>query len=225
MPVKNLFEWKDGAGWLIFSGYPSTSPNVRPSVLERIQIDGGVAYVCMDGDMQATERVLEDFQEWGAPSGYVVDLLAEDDETLQQRLAEAGLIVLSSISLHPSLAYPYLLGAAIKGIEIAYQSGASLYVEGAAVSAFGKLFINKDNEIVHGFEWLKNSLLVASHPDLNGFERDMREILTTEPFIMQLKLGNDSAIGFSATGEFVLLGNREITISLGSMFGDSFKTT
>lgn len=225
MPVKNLFEWKDGGGWLIFSGYPSSSPSVRPSVLERIQIDGGVAYVCMDGDMQSTEQVLEDFQEWGAPAGYVVDLLAEDDETLQQRLAEAGLIVLSSTNLDPALAYSYLFGAALKGIEIAYQAGASIYLEGAVVSAFGKLFINQANETDQGFEWLKNALLVAHHPNLKEFEARMQGILALEPFIMQLKLGSDSAIGFSATGEFVLLGNREVTISLGSVFGDSFKTT
>ncbi|MFZ4826232.1 MAG: hypothetical protein ACOYLB_02650 [Phototrophicaceae bacterium] len=224
MPTKNLFEWKDGAGGLIFSGYPNASSSVRPTVLERVHSDGGVAYVCMDGDIQVTEQVLDDFQELGAPSGYVVDLLADDDDTLYQRLVEASLIVLSSTRLHPALSHAYLLGAAIKGLEVAYQGGASLYVEGGAVSAFGKLLATDHNEVIHGFDWLKNALLVATHPNLGDFEKDMRAILDTEPFIMHLKLGMDSAIAFAPSGEFSLMGNREITMSLGTVFGDAFKT-
>lgn len=225
MPIKNLFEWKDGAGGLIFSGYPNVSSSVRPTVLERVHAEGGIAYVCMDGDIHATEQVLEDFQELGAPSGYVVDLLADDDDTLYRRLVEAGLIVLSSPSLHPALSHAYLLGAALKGLEVAYEAGASLYVEGGAVSAFGKFLTTQDNEVVPGFDWLKNALLVATHPILSEFEKDMRAILDAEPFIMHLKLGMDSAIAFAPNGEFSLMGNREITMSLGSVFGDAFKTS
>ncbi|MGV2434724.1 MAG UNVERIFIED_CONTAM: hypothetical protein LVT10_07390 [Anaerolineae bacterium] len=117
MPIKNLFEWKDGAGGLIFSGYPNVSSSVRPTVLERVHADGGVAYVCMDGDIHATEQVLEDFQELGAPSGYVVDLLADDDDTLYRRSVEAGLIVLSSPSLHPALFPRLSIGSCPQGVR------------------------------------------------------------------------------------------------------------
>ncbi|MGV2434723.1 MAG UNVERIFIED_CONTAM: hypothetical protein LVT10_07385 [Anaerolineae bacterium] len=59
-----------------------------------------------------------------------------------------------------------------------------------AVSAFGKFLTTQDNEVVPGFDWLKNALLVATHPILSEFEKDMRAILRCRAIHHALEIGD-----------------------------------
>src|SRR5690606_13987307 len=92
MARNNVLRWQDGRGWLILSGGGADASDVRAQAIGRVSADGGVAYVSLSGAQ--AEKALADMEDLGAPSGYLVDVLTEDDETIQAKLSEAGLVVI-----------------------------------------------------------------------------------------------------------------------------------
>src|SRR5436853_7736374 len=97
MPQATVLNWIDGAGWLILSG--GKDDEVRGKALARVQADGGTVYLSLGGEspmvISPTERTMEDMEDLGARSGYIVDVMAEDDQTLTNMIGEAGIVVIS----------------------------------------------------------------------------------------------------------------------------------
>ncbi|MFN8448489.1 MAG: hypothetical protein U0521_07830 [Anaerolineae bacterium] len=87
MPTQTVLQWLDGRGWLVLSG--GGSDEICAQALGRVAADG-VACVSPSGDPDA---LLDDIADLGAPSGYLVDVFGEDDQTLRDKLAQAGMIV------------------------------------------------------------------------------------------------------------------------------------
>jgi len=97
MPAQTIFKWRDGRGWLTLAtgqGAAQEIDDIRARALQRTSADGGVAIVFLGDDPDAGERLLDDLEDLGAPTGYVVDVIAEDDATIRERLTDASVIVI-----------------------------------------------------------------------------------------------------------------------------------
>src|SRR5689334_570131 len=162
MPQANVLNWIDGEGWLILSS--GKDDEIRANALARVQADGGAVYLAIGGEspleISPTEHTMEDMNDLGARSGYIVDIMTEDDETLTEKIGEAGIVVISGGESVAELRSA-LLGAAIKGIREAYERGAVIFTEGYAAAVFGTWALLDSGKIASGLDWLKNALVVV----------------------------------------------------------------
>lgn len=215
MPQRSVFRWKDGRGWLVLAN--GTSAEVRGMALNRLAADGGIACVAIGQDSAVADVMLDDFADLGAPSGYVVDLQSEDDETLLNRLGEASLIALSGAG-EPSVARSELIGAAIDGIVQAYQNGAVILAEGSAATAFGLQLYDRDD--VAGFNWLEDAILLPGI-EVEGVEAFANNALQEYPDRLAIMIGDQSAMAFGGDGQIETWGLQQITLRLGAAFGQN----
>jgi hypothetical protein len=72
---------------------------------------------------------MDALRELGARTGYLVDILTEDDNTLARQLSEAGVIILGDGPRRDVLR-DALAGTALRSIEEAFDRGATLYAVG-----------------------------------------------------------------------------------------------
>jgi hypothetical protein len=212
MPSNNVFHWPDGRGWLVFSG--GVDDDIRATALGRTAADGGIAYVPMGGDLDSAERMLEDMLDLGAPSGYLVDVNSEDDATITAKLSDAGMVIIEAAD-DAVEARSVLLGAAIEGIQEAYQNGAIVLVEGASVMAFGAWIVANDGKLVVGLDWLEASLIA---PGVTSAAAWARDILLSQPLAFAVGIGVGSALALGPDGQVETWGSREVTVALGRNF-------
>lgn len=214
MPRNNIFEWPDGAGWLVLSGGADPESDIRAQVLTRLQADGPAVYLALSNGTDAAEAALDDMEDLGAPSGYLVDAAAEDDATLTEKLGEASLIVIEALPTGDD-ARSALVGAAIDGIEAAYQNGAVILAEGQSAMVFGAWVVLKHNGLKDGFEWLPSALI---GPGVTSAAVWARELLLTQPAAFAIGIGEGSALALGPEGQIELLGRGEVTVALGQLF-------
>jgi hypothetical protein len=214
MPAQNVFSWPEGRGWLILSGGVDADDEVRAQALGRAVADGGVAYVVLSSSAETAERVLEDMEELGAPSGYLVDVNAEDDRTLHDKLADAGMIVIESGASAVDVRSA-LRGAAIEGIQAAYENGAVVLAEGLSAMAFGAWVVRGDGGLEGGLEWLDGSLVAPGVTQTADWARGMLE---AQPSAFAVGIGLGSALALGPDGQVETWGKREITIALGPAY-------
>jgi hypothetical protein len=209
MPAQNVFRWLDGRGWLVLAGGGETG-DIRAQALGRASADGGLACISLKGD----PLLLDDLEDLGAPSGYLVDLNTEDDKTIHDRLAEAGIIVIDSA---PSVkeARSSLRGAAIEGIQQAFENGAVVLVEGVTAAAFGGWVLLSGGEVTEGLEWLENALVAPAIPDLATYARP---VLIAQPSAIAVGIGQGSALALGPDGEVETWGEKRVTIALGNAY-------
>ncbi len=215
MPQRSVFRWKEGRGWLVLASGAATE--VRGMALTRLAADGGIACVAVGQDSAVADVILDDFADLGAPSGYVVDLQSEDDETLLNRLGEASLIVLNGNSA-PSEARSELVGAAIEGIAQAYQNGAVILAEGSASVVFGLQLYDRDD--ITGFNWLEDAILLPGI-EVEGVEAFATNALQEYPDRLAIMIGDESAMAFGGDGQIEAWGLQQITLRLGAAFGQN----
>jgi hypothetical protein len=152
MPQNSVLNWPDGRGWLVLSGGHDTGGEIRAQALGRISADGGAAYVTLGANSTFGEQALADMDDLGAPTGYLVDVLLEDDETLRQKFGEASLVVIEE-GANASDLRSALLGAAIEGIRQAYENGAVILAEGSAAALFAAWLSLDSGNIISGLGW------------------------------------------------------------------------
>ena len=209
MPNRNVFHWMDGRGWLILSGGPDRAGELRALALERAAADGAVACISTTG-VEAGDRLLTDMQDLGAPSGYLVDVAAEDDETVRSRLAEAGMVIIEGEASAMAVR-SMLLGAAIEGIQRAYQNGAVILAEAASAVVFGEWVRQETGEVTRGLEWLKGALILRGA----DVAEPAKTALAGQPQAIAVGIGVGSALALGPDGEIELWGKKEITVLLG----------
>lgn len=218
MPEQNVFHWLDGRGWLVLSGridpQGADIGDIRSLILARSIADGGVACVALSGDVSAAERLLEDLEDLGAPSGYIVDVVAEDDTTIQARLADAGIIVIDSAS-DAETARSNLIGAPIDGIQTAYENGAMVLIEGHSTSAFGTWVMLRDRDVVSGLEWVEGAVIVSTDGAVSGAARP---ILEAQPAGYAIGIGQGSALALGPDGQVEVWGRGNVGIALGAAY-------
>jgi len=207
MASNNVLRWKDGRGWLVLSG--SASSDVRAQALGRSAADGAVAYI-------SGEQAMADMEDLGAPSGYLVDILAEDDATLEDRIGDAGMVVVDG-TMPAGQLRSGLVGAAANGIETAFSNGAVILAEGQGAAMFGAWVAVESEEIARGLDWLDSSLIVPGSTSL-AESPPAREILDTEPAAIVIGVGAGSALALGPDGEVETWGDKQVAIALGRSY-------
>jgi hypothetical protein len=216
MPQNYGFRWREGRGWLILIGptdpHGEMQSDIRAHILSIASADGPLAALDVGGSIDAADRVLEDFEDLGAPSGFIVDPATDDDDTLRARLAEAGIIVLTG-EPDGAAAFALLNGPAIEGIAAAHDSGAIVAAELGAAAAFGAFLVEwAIGRQTAAFAWLENAL-VTTTSTTNG--EVVRAWLMETRDLRAVGLGDDSAIAFGPDGEVELWGAKQIKVILG----------
>lgn len=212
MPQFQVFRWREGRGWFVLTGGADREGEIRGRALGLAAADGGVACVVLDEDPEAVDLLLDDIKGLGGQPGYVVDVRAEDDETLRLRLTEASVIVISA-NIEPAAVKSILMGAALEGIEAAFDNGAVILVEAAAIQAFGELLLDERGRKTSAFGWLERAFVM---PTDEAFEETARQVLMQEPDALALAVPYGSAVAFGPDGEVELWGQRQVKILLGN---------
>lgn len=217
MASNAALQWLDGRGWLVLAGSTPANDAVRGRALAISAADGGIAYLATRGVDTAVEQIMLDMEDLGAPSGYLVDVLTEDDAVIQSKLAEAGMIVIGG---DPSVSNvrSVLLGAAIAGIQQAFENGAVVLAEGPAAMAFGAWLLQDDGQINSGFGWLYNGLIVPGIASVSE-SPVTRVALAAQPSALAIGIGAGSALTLGPDGEVETWGEQQVSIALGPTFG------
>ena len=127
MPQANVIRWRDGAGWLVLSGGGDIESaevgEIEAEALARVPAGDPVAYIWAATDVETADKHLTALEDLGAPTGFLVDVLTEDDATLREQLAVVGMVIIEDGPNVTELRSG-LLGAALEGINAAYERGA-----------------------------------------------------------------------------------------------------
>ncbi len=209
MPTNNIFTWKDGHGWLVLSGGAVAGGPIRAAALERIAADGPL--VCLSLGSEKDEALLNDLQELGAPAGYLVNILTEDDPTIREQISSASLVVLP-VSTDAAQLRSALVGAAIEGLATAYQRGAVILTEGPAAPVLGAYIPTPD-----GFGWVEHALIVPGL--MSAAESELvRRMISQQPDVIVIGPAVGSALVLGGDGSIQSWGKQQITITLGNAY-------
>lgn len=215
MPTQTVFKWLDGRGWLVLSGGADEGGEIRGLALARTSADGGVACVVLSSDPGAGDHLLDDVEDLGAPSGYVVDIAAEDDDAVRAKLSEAGVILIASDE-SAEIVRSALTGAAIAGIQTAYQNGAVVLAEGACAMALGGYLVQDNGSVTPGLNWLEHALVLPAVESAAAYARDL---LLTQPSAVAVGIGFGSGLALGPDGQIETWGRRQVTVALGANYG------
>lgn len=210
MPRYHVFDWIDGSGWLILSGDPDSLGEIRAQVLTRVKAEGAVAYVGVSA--QDSDDIIDDFGELGAPAGYLVNVMVEDDESIRQRLATASLVVVSG-SVDAATLRAGLAGAADTGMREAFARGAVILAEGTAAMLFGSVVMTGEGVIVDGLDWLHGAFVVPEMTTVSE-SAQAREVLISGRAGLAVGLGRGSALALGTEPSVQIWGD-QVTVALG----------
>ncbi len=216
MPQVNVLRWRDGRGWIVLAG--SGAPlgdqddvdlDIEAQALTRIAYGEPIAYIWAAGDADTADQHLALLDEMGAPTGYLVDIVTEDDESIRAQLNEAGMIILGD-GQAPETLRAALLGAALEGMQAAYARGAVIMGIGAGAAALGSFLEGAD-----GVGWIENAVIVPNY-DSNGRAAALHRLLEAHPSAYGIGIGSRSALALGGDGQIELWGERKVTILLGN---------
>ncbi|MBZ0283599.1 MAG: hypothetical protein K8L97_22880 [Anaerolineae bacterium] len=213
MARNNVLRWLDGRGWLVLSGGHTLGSEVRAQALGRAAADGGVAYINLGGNTGSGEQALADMDDLGAPPGYLVDVMTEDDQTIEGKLADAGIIVIEAGSNLIDVRSA-MLGATVQGMQTAFQNGAVILAEGLSAGVFGEWVVLETGILTNGLKWLENGLVL---PGVTAVSESVvgKSVLNSQPLAIALGIGAGSALALGPDGEIETWGNKQITVALG----------
>lgn len=217
MSNRLIMSWPAGLGWLVLTGGYDIGSVIRAQALERANISGRVAYISLADDMG--DALMDDMEDLGAPTGYIVDILHEDGESIFQQLHDASVIVIQAGNSINTLRQ-YLVGPALKGIRESYIRGGVILVEGMATSLFGMTLLDDDAVLVSGLGWIKQAVLLSGLTSI-AEAPFARQILLDQPESVVIIIGKGSALALGPEGRAEPWGKGQITISLGSAHKNS----
>ncbi len=214
MPRANIFAWRDGAGWLVLSGGGEAASEVEALALAKVPPGEPIAYVWAAGDIDHADRHLAALEDSGAPTGYLVDVQTEDDDTIRARISDAGLIILGD---GPELGALRggIAGAAADGMATAYARGSVILGIGAGAAVLGAKYAGKDGTLRDGLGWLEHAIIVPHYEPARD-AATIRALLTQVPDALGLGIAQDSALAFGGAVES--WGETEMSVTLGAAF-------
>ncbi|HEX2622225.1 MAG TPA: hypothetical protein VHL11_18835, partial [Phototrophicaceae bacterium] len=157
MAVIDILRWTAGTGWIVLSGGADAGGEIRSLALRRAKAQGGVAYLGFNE--ASADDVLDDMEDLGAPTGYLVNVVSEDDDTIQAQLMDASIIVIDD-SVSPDEWRSSLIGAAINAMREALERGVVILAEGSGAAALGGYLLSEEGQFLEGLGWLQNSLIL-----------------------------------------------------------------
>ena len=220
MPQQTIFQWRDGRGWLVLSGGGGSNDemdaiaSIEASILGRTMSQGPIAYIWAAGDIETADRNMDALRDLGARTGYMIDILTEDDESLRTQLREAGVIILGD-GPETQLLRDALPGVVIESIESAFGRGASVYAIGQSATILGTYGI-EGNQLLPGLEWLSQSAIMAHYKPADADL--LRDWVQESAATYGLGLGEGAALALGPLGELEVWGNQAITVTLGEQY-------
>jgi hypothetical protein len=210
MSVQRVLNWVSSPGWVVLSGGADPGGELRSTVLNRLKPEGFVAYLVLSED--EGDETLDDFEDLGAPTGYVVNLIMEDDSAIREQLLDASLIVIDN-SAEPDEWRNALMGAAAEGILDALASGAVVLGEGSGATVLGEYVLN-GSRIAEGLKLLQHALVL---PNVTSVAQspEAQQVLEMSPDAIAVGLGKGSALALGPDGSIETWGRRQVTIALG----------
>lgn len=218
MPQQHIFRWRAGGGWLVLSGGgPSDSDegsSIIAHMLGHTHSLGPIAYIWAANDPDTADAEMDLLRDLGARTGYLVDIVTEEDDLLFTQLGEAGVIILGDGPNTQTL-YDALPGVVLTSILGAFTRGATVFAIGQSAALWGTVRL-VDDTVQPGLAWLTSALILPGYtPD----HADMlREGIIVSAASYGLGLGAGAAIAFGPRGEVEVWGNRAITITLGQEY-------
>lgn len=214
MTSKGLLHWIDGPGWLVLSAGDTPDSEIRALVLERAASTGGVAYITFAPD--EGDALMDDMEDLGAPTGFLLDLQQDTPEALRKGLEAAAIVVIEG-DADPEMMRERLDGPTGQLLKAAFARGVMVLVEGRAAELFGEWMIGDEGELVDGLGWLRGVLVVSGITSLSESRR-ARAVLLMQPDAIMIGIGAGSALALGPQGEVETWGQKQVTISLGSQY-------
>lgn len=211
MAIETVLRWQAGSGWIVLSGGADAGGEIRANALRRLNAAGGVAYIGFNED--SADAVLDDMEDLGAPTGYLVNVVSEADDSIRTQIEEASMIVIDD-SVTADDWRNNLLGAAVEGIQSALSRGAVVLAEGSGAEALGGYIINSNGQLTQGLGWLENALILSDTTSLADSDL-ARSILDAEPQAVAIGIGVGSALVLGGDGSIEVWGERQVAIALG----------
>jgi len=209
--MTEVLKWIDGSGLLILSGGADELSDIRAQAISRIRSEGAIVYISMDESH--LDDLIDDFGELGAPTGYLLNIVAEDDETIRDSLATASMIVLPSI-YDASELKAMLVGAGVEGIRGGYERGAVVFAEGEAASIFGKFILSDTEQPANGLDWIENSIIMPGMSSVSESPR-VHQIITAKSSAVAIGIGDGSALVLGEDGHIETWGDEGlVTVAL-----------
>jgi hypothetical protein len=214
MAKETILNWQAGYGWLVFSGGWNYDSDLHAEVLARANSDGAIAYISFADD--GGDALLNDMEELGAPTGFMIDVRHETEVSVIKQLEDIAIIVIESGDSIDEM-YNTLTTVIVQGILEAYQAGALILVEGLAINLFGRWVVSDGGEILDGLNWVENTFL---EPNVTSAEDShaVQDILTEYGDAIAIEIGSGSALALGINGQIEILGERQVTISLGKQY-------
>ena len=199
-------KWLPSNGWIVLSGRADPLSEIRAQALNRHNPSGAIAYISLADDLG--DALMDDMAELGAASGYLVDLEEQDNNEIYERLSAAAMIVIDAAEQGDRLVR-LLRRTAIHALKEALNSGALLFLEGAAAALAGEFILTADDRIESGLNLLQNALVATdSSGDALLAARD--EL----PDAIFLGLATGSALVLGPAGQIETWGEAQVSISL-----------
>lgn len=217
MPQASVFRWIDGNGLVVLAPGTSGNSDIRAQVIGRAPAGGALVCAMVNGLGVGSDALLDDFEQLGAPTGYMVDLVTEDDETIEAALRDASIVVIESGKDVPS-ARSALLGAALRGIRAAYEQGAVVLAEGNSALLFGQWMLTQEGGVLDGLGWLSDAIIVGEHGELS---EQMKTLLADHPHGYAVSITGNTALSLGPGAQVSVWGEQRVAITLGTRYGQS----
>ncbi len=219
MSQANIFRWRAGNGWIVLAGGgpPDSDDNltIEAGVLTRTVSQGPIAYVWAASDIETADIHMDSLRDLGARTGYLIDVLTEEDDVLYRQLSEAGVIILGN-GPRINILHDALAGVAWQAIEESFNRGATLYVVGQSTAIMGRYMIDGDSAGT-GVGWLADALILPGYTPEQA--DDLRAHVAQLPDGgYGLGIGEGAALAFGPNSAIEVWGNAKITVSLGSSY-------
>jgi len=206
------FSWLESNGWLVLSGSADALSEIRAQALSRVNADGAVAYVSLADDMG--DSLMDDMSDLGAPTGYIVDIENDDNNSIYERLQGAGMIVIEPDDDIERL-NKLMSQTVIRGIKDALEAGALVLFEGVAASLAGEHIVRQSGVVAKGLKFVTNTYI---SPDTSSIleTSNAEKVFIAYPETVFIGVQRGSALVLGPQGHIETWGDKKVTISLGS---------
>ena len=202
------FSWFDSHGWLVLSGYPDVTSEIRANALSRYDGAGAIAYLSLSDDLG--DALMDDMAELGAPTGFLVDLRVADNNEIYERLGAASMIVAETA--RPDQLHLMTTQTVRSALRAALADGALVLFEGLAASVAGARRLNAHGDLVDALGLVEQVLIT---PSAAGESAPI--VHDRQPHLSVLSLAPGSALALGPARQIEAWGAGDLTITLGDI--------
>lgn len=200
MPLVNVLDWRTGRGWIVLAGNALNADedndvdlDIEAQALTKLSMGEPIAYIyAASGDADAAEQHLESLDEMGAPTGYLVDILTEDSQSVRRQIREAGMVLLADGPDVDALRAG-LQGTAAASMAEAHDRGAVIFGVGAGAAVLGAHL-----DGTRGLAWLEDAIIMTGIEDDERMEM-LRVALEDRPECYGIGIGSDPQLPSAVT--------------------------